>query len=85
MCGLHVGELWESYPTFDSYDVSDGRSYDNIIIREQPICVKDLKLLSEVKRDMNACRVHENIPEEMLPVVYHDGDNRYILVASRKK
>lgn len=81
--GLHVGELWESYPTFDSYDASDGRSYDNIIIRKRPISARDLKLLSEVKREMNACRVHEKIPEELLPIIYHDGDNGYILVASR--
>ncbi len=83
--GLHVGELWESYPTFDSYDASDDRSYDNIIIRKRPISARDLKLLSEVKREMNACRVHENIPEELLPIIYHDGDNGYILVASKYK
>lgn len=83
--GLHIGELWESYPTFDSYDASDGRSYDNFIIREHPITVADLRHLSEVKRGMNACRVNEFISSDLLPVVYHDGDNPYILVASSKQ
>lgn len=82
--GLHVGELWESYPTFDSYDVSDGRSYDNFIIRAHPITVADLRQLSEIKREMNACRVHEDIPENLLPIVYHDGDNEYMLVATNR-
>jgi len=82
--GLHVGELWESYPTFDSYDASDGRSYDNFIIRKHPITVADLRQLSEVKRSMNACRVNEFISPDLLPVVYHDGDHPYILVATPK-
>lgn len=82
--GLHVGELWESYPTFDSYDASDGRSYDNFIIRKHPITVAYLRQLSEVKRSMNACRVNEFISPDLLPVVYHDGDHPYILVATPK-
>ena len=82
--GLHVGELWESYPTFDSYDASDDRSFDNLIIREHPITSSDLKQLSEIKRGMNACRVHEDIPENRLPIIYHDGDSEYILVAANK-
>ena len=81
---LHVGELWESYPTFDSYDASDGRSYDNFIIRAYPITVADLRQLSEIKREMNACRVHEDIPENLLLIVYHDGDNEYMLVATNR-
>ena len=82
--GLHVGKLWESYPTFDSSDSSDGRGYGNFIIREHPITAADLRLLSEVKRETNACRVDEFISPDLLPVVYHDGDSAYILVASSK-
>lgn len=82
--GLHIGMLWESYPMFDSSDASDGRSYDNFIIREHPITSSDLKQLSEIKRGMNACRVHEAIPNNLLPVIYHDGDNGYVLVATNK-
>ena len=29
--GLHIGNIWESYPVFDSYDASDGRSYNNYV------------------------------------------------------
>ena len=77
--------LRESYPTFDSYDASDDRSYDNFIIRKHPITVADLRQLSEVKRGMNACWVHEFISPDLLPVVYHDGEHPYILVASSKQ
>lgn len=76
--------LRESYPTFDSYDASDDRSYDNFIIRRHPVSVADLRQLSEVKRGMNVCRVHEDIPEYLLHVVYHDGDNGYMLVATNR-
>lgn len=82
--GLHVGQLWMSYPTFDSYDASDGRSYDNYIIRKNPITAGDMKQLSEVRRGSNACRVHESIDPTLLPIIYHDGDDKYILVATAK-
>ena len=82
--GLHVGRIWQSYPTFDSSDSSDGRSYDNFIVRRHPITADDLKQLYEVKRGINACRISENIPTHILPVVYHDGDHPYILVAVAK-
>ena len=82
--GLHVGCLWQSYPTFDSSDSSDGRSYDNYIVRSHPITASDMKQLYDVKSETNACRVHEFVPEDLLPIVYHDGNNKYILVATKK-
>ena len=82
--GLHVGKLWQCYPVFDIYDSYDNRTYDNFIIRKHPISAEDLRLLNHVGYGLNACRIHEHIPADLLPVVYYEGTPQYILVATEK-
>ena len=64
--------------------ITESVRLDNFIIRQLPITVADLRQLNEVKRGMNACRVNEYISPNLLPVVYHDGDNPFILVVTTK-
>ena len=34
---IHIGELYENYPIFDSYDLGDDRTYQNYIFRKYEI------------------------------------------------
>ena len=81
--GLHIGQMYESYPKFDSYDWGDNREYQNYIIRTHPISEDEMKKLYDLPSGSNAIRVHEHIPESMLPVVYYEGDGDRMLVATR--
>lgn len=83
--GLHIGNIWESYPTFDSFDDADGRSYDNYIFSKQPLTEAMMdRYCKEVSANFNACMVHEYIPQDLLPILYYNGDSDYILLASAK-
>lgn len=82
--GLHIGKIWDNFPTFDPSDAFDDRSYDNFIIRELPITKEDLRKLCKVSGGINACRTHEHIPRTILPVLYHNDDCDYIILATKK-
>lgn len=84
--GLHVGNIWESYPVFDSYDSSDGRSYNNYIFSKNTITEEIMELYcKQVRMYSDACMVHENIPVALLPILYYNGDSNYVLLATSKK
>lgn len=83
--GLYVGEMYMSYPKFDSYDWGDDRTYQNYIIRNRPISDGEMLKLHSLPSGMNYIRVHEHIPESMLPMVYYSGDGNYMLVATKKE
>lgn len=82
--GLHLGQVYDSYPRFDSSDWSDDRSYQNYIIRTSPIRKKELLELMRVETLSNRQRVHEHLPKHLLPVLYYVGDGRYALLATAK-
>ena len=82
---LHVGLIWESYPVFDSSDSSDGRTYDNYVFSNEPLTdVRMEQYCKRIPKGSNACLVHEYIPEELLPILYYNGDSNYVLLATRK-
>lgn len=83
--GLHLGQVYENYPQFDSSDWCDDRSYQNYIIRTSPIINTQLVELMKVEALSNRQRVHERIPEQLLPVLYYEGEGRYALLATRKE
>ena len=83
--GLHVGQMYMSYPKFDSSDWGDDRTYQNYIIRDHPISNSEMIRLHALPSGSNAIRVHEHIPESMLPMVYYEGDGNYMLVATKKE
>lgn len=82
---LHVGEVWRPYPRFDSEDEADNRSYQNYIIRTAPISDEEMLRLVNLNSRINDCRVHEQTPEDMLPMVYYEGDGKTMLLATRQK
>lgn len=82
--GLHLGQVYENYPRFDSSDGSDARSYQNYIVRTSPIRKKEMLELMKVEALGNRQRVHEHLPKHLLPVLYYVGDGRYALLATAK-
>ena len=83
--GLHIGNIWESYPTFDSFDDSDDRSYNNYVISKEPLTEEKMdEYCNRISASWNACMVHEYIPEELLPVLYWDGSSDNVLLATAK-
>lgn len=83
--GLHIGNIWESYPKFDSSDDADGRCYENYVFSMQPLTEAMMeRYCKEVSANFNACMVHEYIPQDLLPILYYNGDSDYILLASAK-
>ena len=83
--GLHVGNIWVSYPRFDSSDDCDCRSYNNYLISKQPITESMMdQYWEKIPSNFNYCMVHEHIPEEFLPILYWDGNSRNVLLATAK-
>lgn len=80
--GIHVGVTWEYYPKFDVYDSDDDGSYDNFIIRDHHIADIELKQLGKYPGSM---KVDEHMPEELLPMIYHDHNSRFMLVATHRE
>ncbi len=82
VCEVHVGEQWEPYPTFDSSDSGyESRSYSNYMFRKHPIRQNDMRRLSELPSSINVCKVTEDTPVDMRPIVYYKGDGNVMLVA----
>ena len=79
---VHVGELWMSYPCFDSSDfLYENRTYQNYILRERPITFEDMERLRNLPSGINAQRLSSSVPEDMLPMVYYVGDGDTMMVA----
>ncbi len=81
---IHVGEIYEPYPIFDSSDLKDRRTFRNFIFRDSPICETDMRDALAIQHECNFCMVHEYIPNEMLPVLYYRGDGDYMLLAANQ-
>lgn len=79
---IHIGELYENYPKFDSFDSGDDRVYQNFIFRTNPITENEMKEVFKIPHKSNFCMVHENIPVDCLPILYYRGDGDYMLLAS---
>ncbi len=81
---VHIGELYDNYPTFDSYDVGDDRTFQNYIFRTKPITEDDMKEAFKTSHRCNFCMVHEDIPIQSLPILYYKGEGEYMLLATSK-
>ena len=55
---IHIGELCENYPIFDSYDLGDGRIYQNYIFRKYEITKQDMETAFVVYHKGDFCIVH---------------------------
>lgn len=81
-CNVHVGEMWMPYPCFDFEDsLYENRTYQNFIFRSRPITQDDMRKLSELPSGGNQCRISDNVPSEMLPMIYYVGDGDTMIVA----
>lgn len=81
---IHIGELYENYPIFDSYDLGDDRTYQNYIFRKSEITEQEMKAAFNISHRGNFCMVHEQIPSHLLPILYYSGDGKYMLLATNK-
>lgn len=82
---LHVVNLYVPYPCFDSYDyANETRNYENFFISNQPFTEEDCIEMEKLPHAYNYRYVVEDIPSKYLPIVYRDGDNRYMFVATAK-
>lgn len=83
--GFCVGELYESYPCFDSSDsMYENRSYQNFVIRDRVVTDKEMQRISRMPMGWNYRLVTEEMPFDVLPMVYYEGDGGVMLVATRK-
>ena len=78
---IHIGELYDDYPSFDSYDSCDNRTYQNYIFRTSLITEEDMEEAFKIPHSFNFCMVHEHIPKECLPILYYSGEGEYMLLA----
>ncbi len=83
---VHVGKLWESYPCFDSSDYAyETRTYQNYLIRNRPITDADMQKIKNLPAIGNFEKINEQMPLDVLPMVYYSGDGGFMLVATRRK
>ena len=79
---VHVGELWMSYPCFDSSDyMYENRTYQNYIFRGRHVTYSDLKRLEALPTHGNSKRIAPTVPQEMLPMVYYVCEGNTMMVA----
>ena len=83
-CGdVHVGEVRMSYPCFDSSDYDcENRSYQNYIVRKEAISVDELWKVKNLPTSGNFKMIDEQMPIDVLPMVYYQGDGGCMLVAT---
>ena len=82
---IHIGQLWERYPCFDSYDyANEKRTYQNYIFKKTPISKEDIVKLHKLPATTNFCKVTDEIPEDLLPILYYVGEGDTMLLATKK-
>ncbi len=82
---VHIGHFYDNYPIFDSSDLCDNRTYQNYIFRTKALSECDMKEAFQMFSRFNFCMVHENIPEDKLPILYYRGEGNYMLLATKKE
>lgn len=83
---IHVGEVWQSYPCFDSHDyATETRTYQNYVIRKKIITDDDMQQVKDLPSNDSLRKINEDIPIDVLPLIYYSGDGGFMLVANRRK
>lgn len=81
--GIHVLELYESYPCFDSSDFAyEDRTYQNYFISNREFTDERINRLAGMKRLTNYQLAHEDTSEDCLPAVYYRGDGQEMFVVT---
>lgn len=82
---IHVGLFSTDYPIFDHYDLGDDRTYQNYVFSRKPLTEVEMRRIYDTIPKMDVyMMVHEQIPEENLPVLWYSGDGKHIILASAK-
>lgn len=81
--GVHILELYEMYPCFDSYDCADeDRFFRNYFFSSKPFTDEDLNRLRNIKQSGNFCLVNEHTPIWALPAIYYRGEGTRMILAT---
>lgn len=81
--GLHVIELYEPYPCFDSEDfASEDRDFCNFFFATKPFSKSEVMRLEELPHRFNAQIVDRRMPIWALPAVYYGGYGDKVIVAT---
>ena len=84
--GYHVAEVYESVPSFDSFDrMHDKGGFQNFFISTQPLSADMLDDYLQLKMGFNSCLVTESLPNKFLPAIYNGGIGNMLIVARPKE
>lgn len=73
--GIHVLELYERYPCFDSFDYDcENRYYQNWFFSRQPFTRQKVEKIAKMEYHGNATLMPEQIEAIGLPHLYYVGD-----------
>lgn len=74
--GIHVAEVWQSYPCFDSEDsMYENRTYQNYFFSDKPFSPSKLSdIISRCTCRYNYQLVNCGMPANFAPALYYVGD-----------
>lgn len=81
--GIHIAEIWESYPCFDAEDrMYENRTYQNYFFSEEPFSpAKVCDIISKCTNRCNYQFVNSEMPADFTPALYYVGDGDKMLLA----
>ncbi len=80
--GLHVLEIYERYPCFDSSDYAyENRYFRNFFFSEKPFTPEDIRTITELDRRGNLEFFSDKMPEITIPSAYYVGEGNTIICA----
>lgn len=73
---IYIGSDTQRYPCFDSYDaLYEDRKYQNYYFADSQQQLDDRKaLMTDVDPQSNYCKLHQNTPIDVLPMIYYRGE-----------
>lgn len=82
--GMEILEIYEKYPCFDIYDsINENRFYQNFFFSKKPFTAETVSKISKLPTYSNYCLCTEQIPEELLPMIYYCGEGEVLIMASK--
>jgi hypothetical protein len=82
--GVHVAEIWQSYPCFDFEDrMNENRTYQNYFFSDKPFTPERIcELYQKCNEQFNFALINENMPIDFVPAVYYVGDRDKMVYAT---
>jgi hypothetical protein len=82
--GVHVAEIWKSYPCFDFEDrMNENRTYQNYFFSDKPFTPERIcELYQKCNEQFNFALINENMPIDFVPAVYYVGDRDKMVYAT---